>query len=190
MAQTVIAEKFYQLDHNGDVIPSKVDRGIWSLETAQTGAPYRFCTALTVETFRQRIYPAGTAYGSTTLAASGAVCQIGQRINRNGIPRHGDSSQGDSRYSLQFLLSGGQAFVIGGVDEVISGCVFYGIIHITDDVMADDATEVGVVSETVAMFRRTTSGRLSTWMATGLPSISTTGTSTGSVRISVLSASP
>ena len=42
MAQTVIAEKFYQLDHNGDVIPNKVDRGIWSLETAQSGAPYRF----------------------------------------------------------------------------------------------------------------------------------------------------
>ena len=42
MAQTVIAEKFYQLDHNGDVIPNKVDRGAWSLETAQNGAPYRF----------------------------------------------------------------------------------------------------------------------------------------------------
>ena len=42
MAQTVIAEKFYQLDHNGDVVPNKVDRGVWSLETAQSGAPYRF----------------------------------------------------------------------------------------------------------------------------------------------------
>ncbi|RHB23495.1 hypothetical protein [Bacteroides stercoris] len=62
MAQTVIAEKFYQLDHNGDVIPNKVDRVIWSLETAQSGAPYRFVVRV-VEAFRQRIYPAGTAYG-------------------------------------------------------------------------------------------------------------------------------
>ena len=50
--------------------------------------------------------------------------------------------EGDSRYSLQLSLSGGEAFVIGGVDEVISGRVFYGTIDITDDVMADDATEV------------------------------------------------
>ena len=42
VAQTVIAEKFYQFDYNSDVVPNKVDRGIWSLETAQSGAPYRF----------------------------------------------------------------------------------------------------------------------------------------------------
>ena len=42
VAQTVIAEKFYQFDYNGDVVPNKVDRGVWSLETAQSGAPYRF----------------------------------------------------------------------------------------------------------------------------------------------------
>ena len=90
MAQTVIAEKFYQLDHNGDVIPNKVDRGVWSLETAQSGAPYRFVQ-------HELAKPSGSEYTcwnsirSTTLAASGAVCQIRQRMNRNGTPRHGDS---------------------------------------------------------------------------------------------------
>ena len=141
MAQTVIAEKFYQLDHNGDVIPSKVDRGIWSLETTQSGAPYRFVQ-------HELSKPSGSEY---TLLEQHTVYHLGckwgclsDRITDE--PKWNSPSwgllEGDSRYSLQLSLSGGEAFVIGGVDEVISGRVFYGTIDITDDVMADDATEV------------------------------------------------
>ena len=141
MAQTVIAEKFYQLDHNGDVIPSKVDRGIWSLETAQSGAPYRFVQ-------HELSKPSGSEY---TLLEQHTVyhlgCKWGCLTDRTtDEPKWNSPSwgllEGDSRYSLQLSLSGGEAFVIGGVDEVISGRVFYGTIDITDDVMADDATEV------------------------------------------------
>lgn len=141
MAQTVIAEKFYQLDHNGDVIPSKVDRGIWSLETAQSGAPYRFVQ-------HELSKPSGSEY---TLLEQHTVyhlgCKWGCLSDRTtDEPKWNSPSwgllEGDSRYSLQLSLSGGEAFVIGGVDEVISGRVFYGTIDITDDVMADDATEV------------------------------------------------
>ena len=141
MAQTVIAEKFYQLDHNGDVIPNKVDRGAWSLDTAQSGAPYRFVQY-------ELAKPSGSEY---TLLEQHTVYHLGCKWGclsdkTTDEPKWNSPSwgllEGDSRYSLQLSISGGEAFVIGGVDEVISGRVFYGTIDITDDVMADDATEV------------------------------------------------
>ena len=141
VAQTVIAEKFYQFDYNGDVIPNKVDRGIWSLETAQSGAPYRFVQ-------HELSKPSGSEY---TLLEQHTVYHLGckwgcLKDKTTDEPKWNSPSwgllEGDSRYSLQLSLSGGEAFVIGGVDEVISGRVFYGTIDITDDVMADDATEV------------------------------------------------
>ena len=141
VAQTVIAEKFYQFDYNGDVIPNKVDRGVWSLETAQSGAPYRFVQ-------HELSKPSGSEY---TLLEQHTVYHLGCKWGclsdkTTDEPKWNSPSwgllEGDSRYSLQLSLSGGEAFVIGGVDEVISGRVFYGTIDITDDVMADDATEV------------------------------------------------
>lgn len=141
MAQTVIAEKFYQFDYNGDVIPSKVDRGVWSLETAQSGAPYRFVQ-------HELSKPSGSEY---TLLEQHTVYHLGckwgcLKDKTTDEPKWNSPSwgllEGDSRYSLQLSLSGGEAFVIGGVDTVMSGRVFYGTIDITDDVMADDATEV------------------------------------------------
>ena len=141
VAQTVIAEKFYQFDYNGDVVPNKVDRGIWSLETAQSGAPYRFVQ-------HELAKPSGSEY---TLLEQHTVYHLGCKWGclsdkTTDEPKWNSPSwgllEGDSRYSLQLSLSGAEAFVIGGVDEVISGRVFYGTIDITDDVMADDATEV------------------------------------------------
>ena len=141
MAQTVIAEKFYQLDHNGDVIPNKVDRGIWSLETAQSGAPYRFVQ-------HELSKPSGSEY---TLLEQHTVYHLGCKWGclsdkTTDEPKWNSPSwgllEGDSRYSLQLSLSGGEAFVIGGVDTVMSGRIYFGTTDITDDVMADGATEV------------------------------------------------
>ena len=141
MAQTVIAEKFYQLDHNGDVIPNKVDRGIWSLETAQSGAPYRFVQY-------ELAKPSGSEY---TLLEQHTVYHLGCKWGclsdkTTDEPKWNSPSwgllEGDSRYSLQLSLSGGEAFVIGGVDTVMSGRIYFGTTDITDDVMADGATEV------------------------------------------------
>ena len=141
MAQTVIAEKFYQLDHNGDVVPNKVDRGVWSPETAQSGAPYRFVQY-------ELSKPSGSEY---TLLEQHTVYHLGckwgcLKDKTTDEPKWNSPSwgllEGDSRYSLQLSLSGGEAFVIGGVDEVISGRIYFGTTDITDDVMADDATEV------------------------------------------------
>ena len=141
MAQTVIAEKFYQLDHNGDVIPNKVDRGVWSPETAQSGAPYRFVQY-------ELSKPSGSEY---TLLEQHTVYHLGCKWGclsdkTTDEPKWNSPSwgllEGDSRYSLQLSLSGGEAFVIGGVDTVMSGRIYFGTTDITDDVMADDATEV------------------------------------------------
>ena len=141
MAQTVIAEKFYQFDYNGDVIPSKVDRGIWSLETAQSGAPYRFVQ-------HELSKPSGSEY---TLLEQHTVYHLGckwgcLKDKTTDEPKWNSPSwgllEGDSRYSLQLSLSGGEAFVIGGVDTVMSGRIYFGTTDITDDVMADGATEV------------------------------------------------
>ena len=141
VAQTVIAEKFYQFDYNGDVVPNKVDRGVWSLETAQSGAPYRFVQ-------HELAKPSGSEY---TLLEQHTVYHLGCKWGclsdkTTDEPKWNSPSwgllEGDSRYSLQLSLSGGEAFVIGGVDEVISGRIYFGTTDITDDVMADDATEV------------------------------------------------
>ena len=141
MAQTVIAEKFYQLDHNGDVIPNKVDRGAWSLETAQSGAPYRFVQ-------HELAKPSGSEY---TLLEQHTVYHLGckwgcLKDKTTDEPKWNSPSwgllEGDSRYSLQLSLSGGEAFVIGGVDTIMSGRIYFGTTDITDDVMADGATEV------------------------------------------------
>ena len=141
MAQTVIAEKFYQFDYNGDVVPNKVDRGVWSLETAQSGAPYRFVQY-------ELSKPSGSEY---TLLEQHTVYHLGckwgcLKDKTTDEPKWNSPSwgllEGDSRYSLQLSLSDGEAFVIGGVDEVISGRIYFGTTDITDDVMADDATEV------------------------------------------------
>ena len=141
MAQTVIAEKFYQLDHNGDVIPNKVDRGAWSLETAQSGAPYRLVQ-------HELAKPSGSEY---TLLEQHTVYHLGCKWGclsdkTTDEPKWNSPSwgllEGDSRYSLQLSLSGGEAFVIGGVDTVMSGRIYFGTTDITDDVMADGATEV------------------------------------------------
>ena len=141
VAQTVIAEKFYQFDYNGDVIPNKVDRGVWALETAQSGAPYRFVQ-------HELSKPSGSEY---TLLEQHTVYHLGCKWGclsdkTTDEPKWNSPSwgllEGDSRYSLQLSISGGEAFVIGGVDEVMSGRIYFGTTDITDDVMADDATEV------------------------------------------------
>ena len=141
VAQTVIAEKFYQFDYNGDVVPNKVDRGVWSLETAQSGAPYRFVQY-------ELAKPSGNEY---TLLEQHTVYHLGckwgcLKDKTTDEPKWNSPSwgllEGDSRYSLQLSLSGGEAFVIGGVDTVMSGRIYFGTTDITDDVMADDATEV------------------------------------------------
>lgn len=141
VSQTVIAEKFYQFDYNGDVVPNKVDRGEWSLQVAQSGAPYRFIQ-------HELTKPSGSEYAlleQHTVYHLG--CKWGCIVDRTQLEPGWNSPawvllEGDGRYSLQLSLSGGEAFVIGGVDTDIHGCVLYGAIDITSEVMSMEGTEV------------------------------------------------
>ncbi len=141
VAQTVIAEKLYQFDYNGDVVPNKVDRGTWSLTTAQGGAPYRFMQ-------HELQKPSGNEY---TLLEQHTVYHLGCKWGcledkTTAEPKWNSPSwellEGDSRYSLELSLSGGEAFLLGEVDTVISGRIFFGSTDITDEVMAEDAADV------------------------------------------------
>lgn len=141
VSQTVIAEKFYQFDYNGDVVPNKVDRGEWSLQVAQSGAPYRFIQ-------HELTKPSGSEYAlleQHTVYHLG--CKWGCIVDRTQLEPGWNSPawvllEGDGRYSLQLSLSGGEAFVIGGVDTDIHGRVLYGTIDITSEVMSMEGTEV------------------------------------------------
>lgn len=141
VSQTVIAEKFYQFDYNGDVVPNKVDRGEWSLQVAQSGAPYRFIQ-------HELTKPSGSEYAlleQHTVYHLG--CKWGCIVDRTQLEPGWNSPawvllEGDGRYSLQLSLSGGEAFVIGGVDTDIHGRVLYGAIDITSEVMSMEGTEV------------------------------------------------
>lgn len=141
VSQTVIAEKFYQFDYNGDVVPNKVDRGKWSLQVAQSGAPYRFIQ-------HELTKPSGSEYAlleQHTVYHLG--CKWGCIVDRTQLEPGWNSPawvllEGDGRYSLQLSLSGGEAFVIGGVDTDIHGRVLYGAIDITSEVMSMEGTEV------------------------------------------------
>jgi hypothetical protein len=141
VSQTVIAEKFYQFDYNGDVVPNKVDRGEWSLQVAQSGAPYRFIQ-------HELTKPSGSEYAlleQHTVYHLG--CKWGCIVDRTQLEPGWNSPawvllEGDGRYSLQLSLSGGEAFVIGGVDTDIHGRVLYGAIDITSLVMSMEGTEV------------------------------------------------
>lgn len=141
VAQTVIAEKFYQFDYNGDVVPNKVDRGEWSLEVAQSAAPYR-------NVQHESISASGTEY---TLLEQHTVyhwgckwgCLVDKTVNE---PRWNSPDwvllEGDKNYALNFISTNGWAFLRSRVDTEITAGLTYAGMDITDDVMQLEGTEV------------------------------------------------
>ena len=142
MAETIVAQHIYQYDYNGDVIPSVVDRGQWSLETAQSkDKPYR---NITVETLR----PDGTKY---TLLEQHAAwrwgCKWGCLVDKTTEePRWNAQTwamlEGNGNYALDFDSSEGWQFFRGKVDTVVSLIVTYGTEDITERLMKAHGTEV------------------------------------------------
>ena len=142
MAETIVAQHIYQYDYNGDVIPSVVDRGQWSLETAQSkDKPYR---NITVETLR----PDGTKY---TLLEQHAAwrwgCKWGCLVDKTTEePRWNAQTwamlEGNGNYALDFDSSEGWQFFRGKVDTVVSLIVTYGTEDITERLMKAPGTEV------------------------------------------------
>lgn len=141
VAQTVIAEKIYQYDYNGDVVPNKVDRGPWSLLTAQGSTPYRMVTHETQT-------PTGSTY---TLLEQHTVyhlgCKWGCLVDKTQLEPKWNSPawemlEGDKNYGMEFVSSRGKEFFRGQVNTDITAYITYGKIDITDDVMALEGLEV------------------------------------------------
>lgn len=139
--QYMIAEKFFEFDYNGDVVPRHVERGAWSLEVAKSDKPYRNVSTTIPEA-------GGTTY---TLLSRDVVTHSGCRwaclTDKTQLEPKWNSTgwemiEGDSRYSLFFESSRGSSFFAGGVDTVLTAHVRFGQIDITDELMDMAATEV------------------------------------------------
>lgn len=139
VAETIIAEKFYQFDYNGDVVPNKVDRGEWSLEVAQSEQPYR-------NVQHERLTEAGTTY---TLLEQHTVyhygCKWGCLIDKTQLEPQWNSPgwvllEGDKNYTVQFVAPG--TAKRGRVNLDITAWVQYGNRDITDLLLVATGTEV------------------------------------------------
>ena len=139
VAQTIIAERFYQFDYNGDVVPNKVDRGEWSLDVAQGEQPYR-------NVQHERLTESGTTY---TLLEQHTVyhygCKWGCLIDKTQLEPQWNSPgwvllEGDNNYTLQFIAP--NSAKRGRVNMDITAWVKYGNRDITELLLASAGTEV------------------------------------------------
>lgn len=148
MAKTIVCERLYQYDYNGDVISNKVDRGEWSLSVAQSEQPYRFIQ-------NEKIYPDGqhtyTELEQHTVYHYG--CKWGCLVDKTEDEPVWNSPswsllEGDKNYHLDFESSNGWQFFIQQVNTDITAVVSYGNRNITNVLMATDGVEVEWLRDT------------------------------------------
>ena len=142
MAQTIVCERLYQYDYNGDVISNKVDRGEWSLSVAQSEQPYRFIQ-------NEKIYPDGqhtyTELEQHTVYHYG--CKWGCLVDKTQDEPVWNSPswvllEGDKNYHLDFESSNGWQFFLSQVNTDVTAVVSYGNRDITNVLMATTGVEV------------------------------------------------
>lgn len=147
MAKIGVFEKIYEADRNGTVIPKKVDRGEWSLETAQGDEPYRFVDYETLLENQKVI---------TTLEQHTAYhygCKWGCLIDKTIEEPQWNSAgwvllEGDKNYHLEFTSTAGWQFFKNGVNTDIVAVVSYGNRDITNVLMATTGVEVEWLRDT------------------------------------------
>lgn len=141
VAQTVVAEKFWQFDYNGDVMANNVDRGEWSREIAASEKPYRNIQKKTPT-------PTGSTY---TLLEQHTVYHYGSKwgclIDKTLLEPKWNSPawlllEGNKNYLLSFSSNNGWSFHRSNVDLIVTAEIEYANRDITDEVMANPATEV------------------------------------------------
>lgn len=147
VAQTLIAENFYQFDYNGDVVNRLVDRGAWSAETAAGASPYRFST-----------HTAGNPDGTTYTVLEQHVvqhygCTWGCLIDKTTDEPAWNSPgwvmrEGDPNYYLQFNLPTDYTVRVGQVNLTLEAWVRHGNRDITTALMAATGTEVEWLRDT------------------------------------------
>lgn len=147
MSKIGVFEKIYEADWNGTIIPKKVDRGEWSLETAQGDEPYRFVDYETllenqkvITTLEQHtVYHYGCKWG----------CLIDKTIEE---PQWNSAGwvllEGDKNYHLEFTSTAGWQFFKNGVNTDIAAVVSYGNRDITNVLMATTGVEVEWLRDT------------------------------------------
>lgn len=148
MAKTIVCERLYQYDYNGDVISNKVDRGEWSLSVAQSEQPYRFIQ-------NEKIYPDGqhtyTELEQHTVYHYG--CKWGCIVDKTTDEPVWNSPswvllEGDKNYHLDFESSNGWQFFLSQVNTDVTAVVSYGNRDITNVLMATTGVEVEWLRDT------------------------------------------
>lgn len=148
MAKTIVCERLYQYDYNGDVISNKVDRGEWSLTVAQSEQPYRYIQ-------HDKTYPDGqhtyTELEQHTVYHYG--CKWGCIVDKTQDEPVWNSPswvllEGDKNYHLDFESSNGWQFFLSQVNTDVTAVVSYGNRDITNVLMATEGVEVEWLRDT------------------------------------------
>lgn len=148
MAKTIVCERLYQYDYNGDVISNKVDRGEWSLTVAQSEQPYRYIQ-------HDKTYPDGqhtyTELEQHTVYHYG--CKWGCIVDKTlDEPVWNSPSwvllEGDKNYHIDFESSNGWQFFLSQVNTDVTAVVSYGNRDITNVLMATEGVEVEWLRDT------------------------------------------
>lgn len=147
MSKIGVFEKIYEADWNGTIIPKKVDRGEWSLTTAQGDEPYRFVDYET-QLENQKVI---TTLEQHTVYHYG--CKWGCLIDKTTEEPQWNSAgwvllEGDKNYHLEFTSTAGWQFFKNGVNTDIAAVVSYGNRDITNVLMATTGVEVEWLRDT------------------------------------------
>lgn len=147
MSKIGVFEKVYEADWNGTIIPKKVDRGEWSLATAQGDEPYRFVDYET-QLENQKVI---TTLEQHTVYHYG--CKWGCLIDKTTEEPQWNSAgwtllEGDKNYHLDFTSTAGWQFFKNGVNTDIAAVVSYGNRDITNVLMATTGVEVEWLRDT------------------------------------------
>ena len=147
MSKIGVFEKIYETDWNGTIIPKKVDRGEWSLATAQGDEPYRFVDYETLLENQKVI----TTLEQHTVYHYG--CKWGCLIDKTTEEPQWNSAgwtllEGDKNYHLDFTSTAGWQFFKNGVNTDIAAVVSYGNRDITNVLMATTGVEVEWLRDT------------------------------------------
>lgn len=145
MSKIGVFEKIYEADWNGTVIPKKVDRGEWSLATAQGDEPYRFVDYETLLENQKVI---------TTLEQHTAYhygCKWGCLIDKTTEEPKWNSAgwvllEGDKNYYLDFIAPG--TAKRGQVNMDITAWIKYANRDITNVLLATTGVSIEWLRDT------------------------------------------
>ena len=145
MSKIGVFEKIYEADWTGTIIPKKVDRGEWSLETAQGDEPYRFVDYETLLENQKVI---------TTLEQHTAYhygCKWGCLIDKTTEEPKWNSAgwvllEGDKNYYLDFIAPG--TAKRGQVNMDITAWIKYANRDITNVLLATTGVSIEWLRDT------------------------------------------